>query len=129
MHINGNIAKFTMSLKGGKLPDDFSATINVTMDFTGASTAQLIECCAGGSSARVKLQSKLRALKPAQLRAYELEGYKTTFVQVMSSSTVVVDYKSALLALTHDEFITRVTTDIGCNEDQADKYYNKLHNS
>ena len=125
MTINGTKAMFNMSLKGGDLPDSFEIMLNVEMDFEGATMAQFYECCAGGSSARVKLQSRLRKMTVAQLRVFALEGYKCKFVDLMTGA-VQRDYKTALAALPYDEFIETVMRDLQTKLDVAQRYYKLL---
>ncbi len=125
MSINGMIATFIMTLKGNKLPDSFEASIEVRMDFTGATELQLMTCCAGGSSARVQLQGQLRKLNVAQLRQHELTGYDCKFTQIVSGA-VQVDYKTALMALDYETFIVTIMEDLSIEEEVASKYYTKL---
>lgn len=63
-----------MSVKGGELADGFQAYTNVTFDFTGVETDELIALNCEGSSIRVKAQAQMRKWTQAQLLKVGVQG-------------------------------------------------------
>ena len=126
MSINGKIASFNMTLKGGDLPKNFEIELPVTMDFTGATNDQLMSCCAGGSSARVQLQTKLRKLKIEDLRKMSIDGCKFKFTDIISGVSVQRSYPDIIASMNEVEGVAQLMSDLGVKEDTAKKYYLKI---
>jgi len=57
-----------MNVKGGDLPEGFEVKLNVDLDFSNATWEVIGQYAAGGSSARVVMQTVLRGMKPNVLR-------------------------------------------------------------
>ena len=127
MSIVGKIASFVMTLKGGDLPKVFEIELPVTIDFTGATEDQLISCCAGGSSARVQLQSKLRKLSVEALRKMSIDGCKYKFTEIISGSiSVQRSYPDIIKGMNEADGVAQLMSDLGVKEDVAKRYYLKI---
>ncbi len=123
--VENNVAKFQMSLKGGKLPDNFEVYINVEIDFTDAKPADLFKCCASGQSARVKLQSQLRAKTVPELKALGENGLQVTFNQIIAEQiTKPID---RIMALELDDFVEMMVDEFDMEYETAVLLYNKKH--
>lgn len=125
LEIIGKVAKFTMSLKGGKLPDGFETEIKVEMNFEGASMEDLYKCCASGQSARVALQSQLRAKTVSELMGLGQNGLKVKFTDIVAGN--VSRPADRIMALSFDDFIDVMMNDFEMTEEQATTLYNKKH--
>jgi len=125
LEIIGKKAVFTMSLKGGDLPSNYEVEINVTMDFTGATEAQMIKCCASGQSARVALQGQLRKKTISDLDKLVENGLNVSFTDVIDGE--VVSPIDRLLALTREQFVEIISRDMGLSEEECIAIYNRKH--
>lgn len=125
LDVVGKKAMFTMSLKGGDLPENFEVEIAATMDFSGATEEQLIRCAASGQSARVALQSQLRRKPVATLNEYAVNGLKVNFTDVVAGE--IASPTDKLLALDRDDFIEMISTDFGIARSEAEAIYNRKH--
>jgi len=68
MNWEGKVCKIrNMSVKGGRLPDGFEVKLDIDLD-CDASWEAIRDFVAGGSSARVVMQSTLRGLETQALR-------------------------------------------------------------
>jgi hypothetical protein len=129
MTIDGNTIKIAnMNVAGGGLPGDWSIKLNVDIDCTGASTADLLKAV-GSRGARIPLQAILRAMGTDKLTALKKAGtYKTTFASCMASPTVSpVKPEDALMALSQEDFITWCKDHMGISDKQALVIYNRKH--
>lgn len=125
MTIVGKKAIFEMSIKGAKLPDNFEAFIQVEMDFEGAKFEDMLKCCASGQSARVALQSQLRAKSVEELNGLAKNGLKVSFSDIIKGNvTRPID---RIMALSHDDFIEMMVTDLGMTDEAAEKLYERKH--
>lgn len=80
MEVVGKKVNITgMKVAGGKLPKGFEVKLNVVLSFETASVETILKYAAGGQSARVALQTKLRELPTSKLN--EL-AKKTTEIDV-----------------------------------------------
>lgn len=123
--INGKVAMFQMSLKGGKLPDNFEAFIDVKMSFEDAQPEDLFKVCASGQSARVALQSQLRVKTPKELKALEENGLTVKFNDIIAGRvTKPID---AIMALDLDDFVELMTEKLDMEYEDAVLLYNKKH--
>ena len=121
LEVIGKKAHFTMSIKGGSLPDNFEAEIATVMDFTGATEAQLIKCAASGQSARVALQGQLRRKPIAVLNDYGAKGLEVKFVDVISGD--VASPVDKLLVLSQEDFVNLMVEEMGLEREQAIRIY------
>ena len=125
--ISGERAYFSdMTLKGGKLPDDFEVDFDVCMDFTGVTREQLIAVCASGQSGRVRWQGQLRRLSTVTLRKMAEKQVTVKMTDILKGLSVgPVD-----LILTYNR-IDFVATIMSLNpmqdEDEAHEAYNRKH--
>lgn len=122
--ITGMKARFTMSLKGGKLPSDFVAKIPTTIDYTGVSNQTLMEICSGGQSARVMLQSQLRNRRVPELMKMANEGLVVKIADILKGSTQAP--ADLLLALSLEDFVTELGK-LGVDKFNAEAIYRKKH--
>lgn len=125
LEMKGKTAHFTMSLKGGKLPENFEAFIKVQMDFSTANVLDVFKVCASGQSARVALQSQLRQKAPSELKQLEKNGLEIKFEDIYKGT--VVKPIDTILAMTRDEFIETMVTQLGMETDPAHELYNNKH--
>lgn len=123
--INGNTVTFEMKLKKDSLKAP-EHKIKVEVDITGVSREILIKVCFSGSSARVRLQSKLRKKSESELARLAANGYKTTLKAIMEKDAQQ-DYTDALHALSREEFIKTIMRDFGCDKATAATLYEKKH--
>ena len=125
LEINGKTASFTMTIKGGKLPDSFEATIAVQMGFEGASQEALFKCCASGQSARVALQAQLRAKTVKELTGLADNGLKVSFNDIVAGNvTKPID---KIMALSLEDFVEFTTVEFEMTSEQAHALYYKKH--
>ncbi len=123
--IEGNKARFNMTLKGGKLPDNFEAEIDVVMDFEGASYEELYKVCASGQSARVALQSQLRAKTVPELNSLHDNGLEVKFTDIIAGRSTTP--KDTIMALDLDDFVELMTTSLDMDYEAAVLLFNKKH--
>lgn len=71
---DSNVVKATVGVSGGSLPKDFSASIPVEMDFSGATREELVEWAMYGR--KVSLQRVLRTKSPEYLKGLQNDGLK-----------------------------------------------------
>lgn len=70
MTVAGKTVTITdMNVKGGKLPETYSVKLDIVLDFTSCPSDTILKYAAGGQSARVALQTKLRELPTRKLDA------------------------------------------------------------
>lgn len=122
--VTGSKAKFTMSLKGGKLPDDFVAKIPTTIDYEGVTMQTLMEVCSGGQSARVMLQSQLRSRRVPDLIKMANEGLVIKIADILKG--VTQSPVDLMLALGLEDFIATMEG-LGVDRFNATNIYNKKH--
>lgn len=121
------IRTFEMSLKGGDLPKDFEATIRVKISFNPETDIEaMADCCAGGMSARVKLQSQLRKWSVQELRKLELNGLEISFSEINAGGKSQKSYSDQLRSLGRELAVKRLMADLGCDQEMAEKYCDKL---
>ena len=125
IEITGNIVSFDMKIKKDSLKAP-EHKISVQADITNVSRETLIKVCFSGSSARVRLQSKLRKKSESELARMAINGYKTTLKAIMEKDAQQ-DYTDALHALSREEFIRTIMRDFRCDEAMAAKLYEKKH--
>ena len=117
---------FTMSLKGGDMDEEFDS-IKTSIDFTDASPDQLMECCAGGSSGRVKLQAWARKQPITTIRTWTIEGLSVKFTDIIAGAGAKASYPDTIRALaTHEDRVAQLMNDLGCDKKQADAYATKI---
>ena len=125
MQIVGKEARFEMSIKGAKLPDNFEAFIQVTMDFTDARFEDMLKCCASGQSARVALQAQLRAKPVPELEALAKNGLVVKFNDIIAGNvTRPID---KIMALSKTDFVTMMVKEFELDQTTAEALYNKKH--
>ena len=125
LEIIGKTAKFQMSIKGAKLPDNFESFIQVEMSFADAQFEDMVRCCASGQSARVALQAQLRAKTVEELRGMEKNGLKVSFNDIIAGK--VSRPIDRIMALSLDDFVELMVFEFEMDEDQAVALYNKKH--
>lgn len=120
--IDGRIVTFNMGLKRDSL-DMREYTIAVTVDCTAATETDILAQAFAGSSARVKLQTKLRKLSEEKLSAIEASGYKTTLADILAEGSA----EDKLKALSRDAFVKYAQGTFGVDVSIAGMMYNNLH--
>jgi len=97
MEIIGKKAIITgMNVAGGDLPKGFEVKLNVTIDFENCPMEDILKYAAGGQSARVALQTKLRELPTSKLN----ELAKKPNVDV---SAIAIEKKAVEIFMTPQE--------------------------
>jgi len=71
-----------VNVAGGKLPDGFSVKIDISIDYDGISEGELIARVTSGQSDRVRIQTMLRAMTPAQLLKFGSDGYEIRWNEI-----------------------------------------------
>lgn len=125
MIISGKTAKFEMSIKGAKLPDNFEAYIKVEMNFEDAKFEDMLRVCASGQSARVALQSQLRAKTVPELQGMEKNGLIVRFNDIITGS--VSRPIDKIMALSREDFIEMMIEEFDMDELTAINLFNKKH--
>ena len=115
-----------MDVSGGDLPKGFKVTIPVEMDFSGATEAQKILCCASGQSARVQLQGQKRKEKPEALSMQAMEGLKIKFTDVLTGPPPKTA-RDLLLEMSREDFVEMMTEDYDLSVERANEIYNVKH--
>jgi len=126
LQVIGEKAMWTMSVKGGKLPNGFEVFIAVEMDYTGAKRGDIITQCSGGQSIRVKLQDQLRSLPTSTLNRYAAEGYKCKFNDIYDGKQILQP-KDIILSLSKDDFIDLMCEEYDLSYERAETMYNVKH--
>ena len=126
--MDGQVATFLMSVKGGKLPSNFEVYISVRMDFTDAKPLDMAICAASGSSARVQLQSQLRLCSVDDLNKWAKEGYSTTFSDVIAQKARPEPKPADLLnALSLVDFVEFMLVNYDIDEEASTNIWNRKH--
>ena len=107
--LEGTVTITEMSIKGGDLPADYQAKIDVTIEFNKVDPIELALLACGGQSLRVMMQTKLRKEKTATLNAYAKDGFKTTYewITTKEDSKAIDPAKRAANALGKMDLETR----------------------
>jgi len=102
--------------------------VHVTVDFTGATELQLIDCSSSSQGLRVKLQGIWRKYTLKQLRGIELNGYKCKFTDVWGVRQVVVQqtYPEIIAGMSEADGVKQLMSDLGIKHDIALTYYKKI---
>lgn len=72
--MSSEIKKVSMRISGGNLPKDFSAVINVELDFTGCTREELIEWAV--SDRKIAAQRWLRSKTPEYVQELQKKGFR-----------------------------------------------------
>ena len=106
--LEGTVTITEMSIKGGDLPAEYQAKIDVTIEFNKVDPIELAVLACGGQSLRVMMQAKLRKEKTATLNAYAADGFKTTYEWITAKEETTIDpAKRAASALGKMDLETR----------------------
>ena len=120
--------KVTMHIAGGKLDNGLEYNIEVEFDFTGLTLEQCHALLIDSSSPRVKLATRLRSMKPVELKALETSGYKCLVSSLgIRATRVEVSLKDRLLAMSKAEFIELMESEYDMSDGEAERIYNKKH--
>ena len=125
IEIKGNTVTFTMKIKKDSLKAP-EHTIDVEVDIAGIKLETFIKVCFSGSSARVRLQSKLRKKSEGELAKLAANGLKITLKSIMEKDAAQ-EYADAMMALTREQFVERVVKDFGATPQQANEMYDRKH--
>ena len=123
--IIGKVAKFKMSLKGGKLPDGFEVYLDTKIDFENVSIDELIRVCASGQTARVTLQNQLRQKSVQELRNLEESGLEIKFKDIYNDN--IVKPIDKILLLNRIDFVKMMVEDFDMEQEKAQELFNKKH--
>jgi len=108
--------------------DEREYTIDVLVDCKETTKEQFALVCGGGQSTRVKIQSLLRKKTRDELASIEVTGFMVTWKEVYTAQgRTTKDYVDVLMTLTKDEFVTKITRDLGVSDEQAIEIYNRKH--
>ena len=125
MTITEKNAKFEMSLKGGKLPDNFEVFIQVEISFETCSKLDMIKACSGGQSARVMLQSQLRRKSIPELNRLGKEGLKVKLEDILKGTTT--SPADLILQMTRSDIVDIMCEKFDLTIDESHELYNKKH--
>ena len=118
-----------LHIAGGKLANNLEYNISVEFDFTGLDISQLHAILIDSSSPRVKLATRLRSMKPEELKNLETTGYKCKVSELgIRAARVEISLKDRLNALSKADFIEFMESQYDMSDGEAERIYNKKHN-
>lgn len=121
--IDGTIVLFTMGIKRDSFAPEHS--ISVSVDTAGAELDQVFAVTFSGSSARVRIQTRLRKLSENELTELESTGYECKWNDIFER--VETSQADLLAKLTREQFVTLIVGEYGVSEEVATGMYNKKH--
>lgn len=111
-----------VNVAGGSLPDGFSVKIDISIDYDGIPTDELINRVTSGQSDRVRIQTMLRRMKPAELMTLSTDGYKLRWNDIGKSKII-----DELAVMTYMQ-LHETLTGWGLTDDQIVRVYATKHN-
>lgn len=121
--IDGTIVLFTMGIKRDSFAPEHS--ISVSVDTDGVELDQVFAVTFSGSSARVRIQTRLRKLSEQELTRLESTGYECKWADIFEK--VETSPADALAKLTREQFVDLIVEEYGLPTEQAEEMYNNKH--